>query len=311
MLLKLNCFQKNQDNTQEEDLSETNPEDMAMVDKNHNNLEIHLPDAIDWTLEPVMWQNFLSKFCQKRSEDQQINHLSLLHFMKTFEFRKHQIFNRISLPKLTNKPKCGLAAIMADILAPGVFKACYGAHGVELIALDYNSDTEQIIGRKVTGDPNVPYQKITFRAELKEFIQFSSNEEQVQLDLLQDADGICLSDKPDAFEILSQWQPFHLPQGCYPRIPTTNVERCMARFKAEGQIAQDDYTNPQFIPGQFVAFSKNLFGFFFFYLRSFSLYYRVKEDISAVMLQNAQPGATIEVQVDQDQEELADFFGDN
>ena len=47
--------------------------------------------------------------------------------------------------------------LQLNSLAPGIFKGEYGGHGVELIHL---LDGQ---GVKVTGDDNVPFNKVTFR----------------------------------------------------------------------------------------------------------------------------------------------------
>ena len=49
-------------------------------------------------------------------------------------------------------------------LPPGLFQASYGPHGIELIRLEVPSDNSitGTRGVKVTGDPNVPFDKTTF-----------------------------------------------------------------------------------------------------------------------------------------------------
>ena len=49
-------------------------------------------------------------------------------------------------------------------LPPGLFQASYGPHGIELIRLQVPSDNSitGTRGVKVTGDPNVPFEKTTF-----------------------------------------------------------------------------------------------------------------------------------------------------
>ena len=49
-------------------------------------------------------------------------------------------------------------------MSPGLFQASYGPHGIELIRLEVPLDNsiKGVKGVKVTGDPNVPFDKITF-----------------------------------------------------------------------------------------------------------------------------------------------------
>ena len=52
-------------------------------------------------------------------------------------------------------------------IPPGLFQANYGPHGNELIRLEVPMDNsiKGMKGIKVTGDPNVPFDKITFEIE--------------------------------------------------------------------------------------------------------------------------------------------------
>ena len=48
----------------------------------------------------------------------------------------------------------------------GLFKGDYGPHGVELIHLQApHSGIKRLKGIKVNGDPNVPFNKITFEVD--------------------------------------------------------------------------------------------------------------------------------------------------
>ena len=59
------------------------------------------------------------------------------------------------------------AAQPATPMPPGLFKATYGPHGVELVMVEVPE--EQSIGGmravKITCDPNVPFDKVTFEME--------------------------------------------------------------------------------------------------------------------------------------------------
>ena len=54
-------------------------------------------------------------------------------------------------------------------IEPGLFKGDYGVHGTELIELSYsNEGTEGVMfsGMKVTGDPNVPSGRNSFKGNV-------------------------------------------------------------------------------------------------------------------------------------------------
>ena len=52
-------------------------------------------------------------------------------------------------------------------IPPGLFQANYGPHGYELIRLEVPTDQsiKGMKGVKVTGDPNIPFDKITFEID--------------------------------------------------------------------------------------------------------------------------------------------------
>ena len=52
-------------------------------------------------------------------------------------------------------------------IPPGLFQASYGPHGIELIRLEVplDSSISGMRGVKVTGDPNVPFDKTTFEID--------------------------------------------------------------------------------------------------------------------------------------------------
>ena len=54
-------------------------------------------------------------------------------------------------------------------MEPGLFKGDYGSHGTELIHLSYSnksSDGITFCGMKITGDPNVPSGKNSFKGNI-------------------------------------------------------------------------------------------------------------------------------------------------
>ena len=98
------------------------------------------------------------------------------YFVKNF-LRKSQIgpsgigLKRVEMENLypTNK-----ANLKQRPIRPGIFKGYYEPHGIEFIALHY-SDESTLKAVKLTGDHNVPMDKVTFTADLKRGKEYSNN----------------------------------------------------------------------------------------------------------------------------------------
>ncbi|XP_050397811.1 F-box only protein 31 [Patella vulgata] len=160
------------------------------------------------------------------------------------------------------------------VIQPGLFKGNYGGHGIELIMLEYLPNKTEAHGKKITGDPNVPANKISLYIDLTRPMVLSI-EQQRTIDLLQQIDIPDLP--PDTYPNNLQKQSFRVPDDCFERFNRTPTS-CIARFHANGQIAGHDYSNPSQTPGHWVVFNENTFGFLWLELKSFSLYSRVTEE---------------------------------
>eukprot|EP00092_Neocalanus_flemingeri_P001842 GFUD01001963.1.p1 GENE.GFUD01001963.1~~GFUD01001963.1.p1 ORF type:complete len:429 (+),score=77.61 GFUD01001963.1:49-1335(+) len=159
-------------------------------------------------------------------------------------------------------------------LPEGLFKGDYGPHGVELIHLQVPEvGIKGLKGLKVTGDPNVPFDKITFEVDedrclnipdevqqsCNSIIQFHQNPQYVSYQ-----EGLSLN--------------FQLPDHChgtenFPR----SLTHCKGRWSCKCQIAGNGFNDPQMIPGNFIMFDDDLFAVLFLELNSLSMYIRVRE----------------------------------
>ncbi len=130
-------------------------------------------------------------------------------FVTRFNCRNVLGFNRVLLPPFqSEKP-----------LPRGLFKGNYGSHGIELIMVNYSPD-DKLEGVKVTGDPNVPTSKVTFRADLKKAIAMSREEqENLTCDELMSAQEVIsyqvIDFKSDKDQPLPQ--PFIVPSDAFER----------------------------------------------------------------------------------------------
>ena len=168
-------------------------------------------------------------------------------------------------------------------IPPGIFKGNYGAlpwgHGIKIIAINYpSSDTLEVV--KLTGDPNVPMNKITFKADLQKCI-FLSKEEQRRLycEALEDSDNLYFESPNNQCS-----QPFLLPPDIILDSPIEfEYNQCLHRFFGEAQVAGHNYFNPKMIPAHIIVFDNDTLGVIFLhYLKSMSIYKRMKEDLCAI-----------------------------
>ena len=161
----------------------------------------------------------------------------------------------------------------------------YGSHGIEIIAINYPS-AEVLEGIKITGDPNIPMNKVTFRADLKKAM-ILSKEEQKDADcesLISTMDlhsYQCFDFESDQASSQTTSQPFVMPRDAYQRAQL-EYEHCLYRFQGEGQISPDDYSDPSFVPAHIIVFNCDNFGVLFLTLKSMSLFSRVRENLDAV-----------------------------
>ena len=175
---------------------------------------------------------------------------------------------------------------------PGFFVGDYGGHGTEIALVRYrrasdddgndddadadadDDDGHILEGFKVTGDPNIPKQKITFRAFLNKPV-FPTKEQQMSKELLKEVE----SQAPSSDAAEGQPQRFYLPSDIYFDMDEETLPKySRGRFEAKMQIAEHGYRNPSFTKSQLVVFNPELFGLLIFELDSFMLFQRVDVD---------------------------------
>ena len=170
-------------------------------------------------------------------------------------------------------------------LKPGVFSAYYGAHGLELIHMRDGQ------GVKITGDPNVPFNEVTFRVTSKHRIDLPL---EVQTDLrelteaTEDFEQYLVDDDKVSHYDEQSWTGFYyyyLQQGDFQfRLPPyTDMDgeeiaetRCLGRWPAEAHVAYGGFTNDSFIPASFVLFNEDQFAVMFLGLNSTAIYTRME-----------------------------------
>ena len=181
------------------------------------------------------------------------------------------IEKRLLNPDMTNLP-----------IPEGVFKGDYSSHGIEIIAITY-PENDILLGTKITGDPNVPMNKVTFKADLKKALVLNKSDQQemgasdLQKYALDEENHHEINFSAKNFVPVSQ--PFYLHNFFEKKYFEPN--QCRFRFVAEAQVAYDNYTDPSFIAAQLVIFDCDNFAVLFLDLNSASYYSRVKEDLTS------------------------------
>ena len=191
-------------------------------------------------------------------------------------------------------------------ITPGVFKGTYGPHGVEIIRLEYRSmpSVEHrceafIVGEKLYGDRNVPSYQLTFKGNLNKPLTLS-REDQSRISKIRDhmkaesqQEGKSLPTK----ETKPNVQPFVLPRECECEYPLDSSDLFLTaqwRFEASCQIASDMFQNPEWIDGNIIIFSEDMFGAIFMAeeqgFNSLTIYHRVQENLSAVHFEDVFKG---------------------
>jgi len=208
-------------------------------------------------------------------------HLDLRKFNVKMNCRKILGFNRLQniSTLLNSNPK-------QKPITPGIFKGTYGSHGIEIIEINYPS-TYQIEGVKITGDPNIPMNKVTFRADLRDAIILSKEEQkEADCESLQSIKEFCqfqyidFDSNQDSSPL--SFQPFILPRDATQRAKLDKYEQCLYRFISEAQVSPIDYSDPTFVPAHLIIFDCDTFGVLFLTLQSMSLYSRISENFGAV-----------------------------
>ncbi|XP_036187394.1 F-box only protein 31-like [Myotis myotis] len=195
-----------------------------------------------------------------------------------------------------------------DLIRPGLFKGNYNVHGLEIVMLSFHGKHAR--ATKITGDPNIPAGQQTIEISLMHRIQLpvvqnlrNFNElsrivlevhEQVSLEQQQQEDrpgdsqghGWQSPAQPNvrpptevresgAAALEEQPVGFVLPVGassCDEDYPRT----CRMCFYGLGLVARHGFISPQRIPGAFILFDEDHFGFIWLEDKFFNVYSRVQ-----------------------------------
>lgn len=228
-------------------------------------LDIINSNMKDYITSPSEWRELLEEF--KSWDTSQDTELALMKFVSLYHSRT--IFSYLPL----NWSNRFLTTTASSPIKPGLFKGSYGGHGVELVQLQMHMFGSTMLGAtgvKITGDPNVPFNEVTFRI-------LGENCLNIPMDLQGTVRGVrtAMMEKVGAPFRENQVQSFRVPMDMSERVPI-KWTTCKGRWAAEAQIASHMFQDPQLIEANFVLFSDDEFAVMFLDLNSISLFHRVK-----------------------------------
>jgi len=230
-------------------------------------LDVVNSNMMDYITSPSEWRELLEEF--KSWDTSQDTELALMKFVSLYHSRS--VFSYLPLFSLDWNDR-HLSPIGNCPIKPGLFKGSYGGHGVELVHLQVFWHTMQgATGVKVTGDPNVPFNEVTFKIVGEACLD-------IPLDMQATVRGIRTAmleqDHVPYTEDLSL--DFRVPLDMVEKTPVKRTN-CKGRWAAEAQIASHMFQDPQFIQANFILFTEDEFAVMFLDINSISMFHRVKE----------------------------------
>ena len=234
-------------------------------------LSVAIPSMIDYIASPAEWRDLLDHF--RAWDTTASTESALMKFVSVYHSRNMFTFSRVLTPEWITEHHGDHVSGSSQLssVKPGLFKGQYGAHGVELVHLKDG----QVI--KVTGDPNVPFNQVTFRVTMK-------NKIVLPLEMQRDLDQIIKAtvDDYELHVIGGDEDPdthdydydFLVPESMNVRVPIP-WNKCLGRWVGEAQIAAHMFVDSSFIPANFILFSEDEFAVMFLDLNCISMFHRV------------------------------------
>ena len=148
---------------------------------------------------------------------------------------------------------------------------------MELVNVFYDDVNKSIVGRKVTGDPNVPCQEVTFQASLTDPVVLPEDSREclaIESYLNNEHNSV---DFANVSATNQRHTTFVRPVDCSTDV---NLDEDIFRtkiwqFKCSCQVAYHNFSQPRMICGMFIVFAKDVFGVLFLEeMRTLSIFYK-------------------------------------
>jgi len=254
-------YQQQQGEREDEEEEEKEENEKGKVGDGREVLEVVCHDLADYISSPGEWRQLLDEF---RSVDtSQDTELALNRFVMLYHCRHLHRYTRLRLPDPGPDPTA--------LLRPGVFQASYGPHGTEVVQLlqDRPGVMCGVRGLKLTGDPNVPFNQVSFRVTSDECLDLPA-------ELQTSVKGVLkgMQDPQYNGQYREGGYLFEVPRDMRRRM-AIDRKKCLGRWPAEAQVAAHMFQDPHFIPANFILFDEDEFAVMFLDIFCISLFRRV------------------------------------
>lgn len=261
--------QKNDTSARIENLSKIAPSNRVKIIASEcedigPDLKIILSDIEDHTLNPSEWREIMLEFMMLTGGEVHVNDVLLMKFIQTYHSRALYSYRKLN---------SSWSSSLGQPLQSGYFFGNYGSHGTEVIELNVTSLIAGTVGRKVTGDPNVPFGEISFRLHHEKCLNIPAEVQDSLESLSEFLDNPTYLDYQAGLKL-----DFLVPTGCLERQPIP-YRSCIGRWSCECQVAGHGFRDPSFISGNFILFTKDVFAVLFLGINSISLFRRVEYPI--------------------------------
>ena len=131
----------------------------------------------------------------------------------------------------------------------------------------------------MTGDPNVPFNQITFRVTHSDVLDIPLENQKTVKDLMQVMDNVehySVAHVPNTKPKFDFRIPAHMIRDEGDEENPPNYTFCIGRWAAEAQVAGHNFSNPSFSKANLILFSDDVFAVMFLELNDIAFYTRSK-----------------------------------
>ena len=229
-------------------------------------LVVAVPSLTEYITSPAEWRDLLDTF--RAWDTTRSTESAVMKFVSVYHNRNLFLYSRVLTEDWRNihHGQHSSGCPLLSSLTPGVFKGDYGGHGIELV---HFRDGQAV---KVTGDPNVPFNQVTFRVTGPQCLDLSLETQRSLAEVREATEsGLHLHTSHSGLRL-----KFLVPEQMVQRLPVTWSD-CLGRWAAQAQIASHMFQDSQFILANLVLFSQDEFAVMFLDLNTIAMFHRVKE----------------------------------